>query len=274
MSPSDCVGVPWSELVDRIESGSLLARWAEHEPCLATIADVAMLVRVAHGSDCRSDADEVLAALVRRAASDGGNDLAAALLLCHLLANGTRALAIRLRDLSCEIDDLIAGALWIQIRTFPWQRRRRAIAQNLLLDTRRAVLQELCPHRRRDGTRWITVTAPADLADASSPALLGVGIGQAATANAAVRDLADLLDWALTRRVIAVRDARLLLDLVTAAHRTDARDHASRRGLNVRADVDDVAARWGTDERTVRRRRDRALLALRNARDAYLSEVA
>lgn len=274
MSPTDSLGVPWPELVDRIASERSLSRWAQREPGLSRFDGVSALVEVVHSNDRGSGGDEILAALVRCAAADGGDDHEAALLLCHLLANGTRALAIRLGDLSREIDDVVAGALWIQIRTFPWQRRRRAIALNLLLDTRRTVLRELCPHRRRDGTRWVTVWDPSDLAESSGHAGAPERLWPAEVGDDAESDLANVLVWALSRGVIAERDARLLLDLVAAARRTDARAHPSRRGLNVRADVDEVAARWGIDEKTVRRRRDRAVLALRNARATYLSEVA
>jgi DNA-binding CsgD family transcriptional regulator/tetratricopeptide (TPR) repeat protein len=54
--------------------------------------------------------DQILAALVRCAASVGADDRDAALFVSHLLENGSRLLAINLRDLSRDIDELVAGA--------------------------------------------------------------------------------------------------------------------------------------------------------------------
>jgi hypothetical protein len=162
------------------------------------------------------------------------------------------------------------------IRTFPWRRRTRAFAKSLLLDTRAAVLAELCPYRSRAGSTRVLLQEPALLTESHGRNFGGVlrpttgDVGDDSRA-----DLLDLLEWARDAGVIDQRDVALLLDLVAAAYLTDDRvDRAPRRGLNAAADVSMVAARCGVNEKTIRRRRDRALVALRDVRSDYLAAVA
>ncbi|HEY3713175.1 MAG TPA: hypothetical protein VGL39_01510 [Jatrophihabitantaceae bacterium] len=218
----------------------------------------------------------MLGALVRIATIDGGGDEDAAVLTAHLLGTGTGRLAVQLRDLSADIDELIAGALWIQIRTFPWRRRTRAYAKSLLLDTRTAVLAELRPYRSRAGSTRVVVQEPSLFAETSAPGMSSALGPQDGSGGADGRtDLLDLLGWAHASGAIDRSDAALLLDLVAAAHRTDAQaDRVPRRGLNAAADISLVAARWGVNEKTIRRRRDRVLGVLRDARGDYLAAVA
>jgi hypothetical protein len=272
MSPSDSIGLAWPDLVSRLSVRDCLNVWGVAEPVLRRFSEVSSLADTVRDIGNPAQSNAVLAALVRCAATDGGDDRDAALLVAHLLANGSRALAIKLRDLSPDIDALVAGALWIQIRSFPWKRRRRAIAQNLLLDTRRAVLRELCPNRRKDGSRWLSSADPVDLEriGGGAPPTFGEDLVE----DRAAADLVDLLTWALGREVIRQYDVQLLLDLVAASRLADDRGVVCRRGLNVASEVGHVASQWQVDEKTVRRRRDRALRALREAKDAYLSDVA
>ncbi len=123
---------PWPALTERVDPVHGLDRWAAAEPALAGIGTAGELAETVHNGGDPARADELLGALVRLAAVDGGNEEDAALLVAHLLGNGTRKLALQLRDLSADIDDLLAGELWLQIRTFPWRRRRRAYAKSLL----------------------------------------------------------------------------------------------------------------------------------------------
>ena len=74
-------------------------------------------------------------------------------------------------------------------------------------------------------------------------------------------DVVDLLLWAGGHGIAPLEDLLMLLDL------------ERRRGYGT-ATRHRVAHDLGINERTVRRRRDRALTALREASDAYLATVA
>lgn len=79
--------------------------------------------------------------LVNGAAPDGGNDVAAAAMLALALMPGACTLVNRLRTLGPEIDQIVAGKLWLEVRTFPW-RRLTKVSANIMLNARAGVLQE------------------------------------------------------------------------------------------------------------------------------------
>src|SRR5690606_40009859 len=81
----------------------------------------------------------ILAALVRLAAVTGHGDQFAARMVLQLLVPGAirlaRSLAAHGGDLAA-IEAAVFAELAILIRTYPWQRRPRSTAANLLLDCR------------------------------------------------------------------------------------------------------------------------------------------
>jgi hypothetical protein len=239
MSPTDSLGVSWPALTDRVEPANTLARWAATEHALAGVGTLDELAAIVHRGGNAARADELLGALIRLAALDGGDDEDAALLVAHLLANGTRKLALQVRDLSADIDDLLAGQLWLQIRTFPWQRRTRAYAKSLLLDTRLGVLAELRPYRTRAGHDPVLLVDPI-----STPAVDGPS------------------------------DAELLDRPFLHEHDLDEAGDGTHRGVNIAAEIADVAERHGVHAKTIWRRRARALTALQQASSDYLAAVA
>lgn len=248
----------WTELTDRLEGQQTLARWARAEPALAAVTsphELAVLLRP--GVDPHR-ADELLGALVRLAAADGHDDADAVLLLLHLLSDGAVALAARLSDLPGDVLALVVGELTAQVRAFPWRRRTRAYAANLLLDTKAALLRELRPHRTRRHPDAAEVLV--DPTDTRHAALLErqTAAGQPADEDL---DLVDLLVWAARTGVVDADDVALLLQV--EQDRYDGTPAQQR-----------IAASWGINERTVRRRRERTLAALRNARDSYLAACA
>jgi hypothetical protein len=286
MSPTESLGVTWPALTERVERRRALDRWAAAETGLAGIASLDALAEIVHHGQDPARADELLGGLVRLAAADGGGDEDAALVVAHLLANGTRKLALQLRNLSPDIDDLLAGQLWLQIRTFPWRQRRRAYAKSLLLDTRLAVLAELRPYRTRQRqTRVIVIDPVAGWTDdeparepASSPTGRK-GVLDRAHVEAHDQDtstLLDVLEWAQRSGVIDRADAALLLELVIAADETGSaeRTRSAGRSVNRTAEIAAVAARHGVHEKTIWRRRARALTALQAASGHYLAAVA
>lgn len=287
MSPTHLLGITWTELAARLVAGDALDCWARREPALRGLAGADHVAAIAHGGLDSDRTDALIGALVRLGAVDGGNEQDAALLVAHLLANGARKIALQLADLSADIDVVVAGALWIQIRTFAWRQRHRAYAKSLLLDTRHAVLAELRPYRSRAGIDMVIAADP-------TPSGLLTGFGRAthdplwaARADGlgsrlpgapgdvegqdAGTELAELLSWATRRGVISHSDAQLLTELTATAHLVDV---TARRGRNVAAEISRVATRHGVHERTVRRRRDRAMAALQSARADYLADVS
>ncbi len=86
----------------------------------------------------------------------------------------------------------------------------------------------------------------------------------------------DLLEWAQRTGVIDRADAALLIELMLAADGVNESDRraAPGRGLNRADEVSAVAARHGVHEKTIWRRRARALSALRDASGQYLAAVA
>jgi hypothetical protein len=236
-------------------------------------------------------ADEVLHALARRGAADGGDDVAAAGALAWALVPGARALAAqvtRMRLLGVRadmVDHLVAAELWLQIRGFPWQRLRK-VAANLLMNTRTGVLRELGVGRaaRRADRTWsqVVLVDPGSLRTTARAAGLGAagprlglsdtgaavdglvdgvldgldGHGEDAARAAAAR-LLEVLDWACGRGVIGGRDRSLLLSVVAAARCGDGPGE-----LTARRTVERVADDLGLCERTVRRRLGASVAAL------------
>jgi hypothetical protein len=285
MSPTESLGLTWLVLTDRVERRQALDRWAAAETVLAGIASLDALAEIVHHGQDPARADELLGGLVRLAAADGGDDEDAALVVAHLLANGTRKLALQLRDLSPDIDDLLAGQLWLQIRTFPWRQRRRAYAKSLLLDTRLAVLAELRPYRTRQRqTRVILIDPVASWTDddpARGPAGSPTGrTGVLDRAHVEAHDqdtstLLDVLEWAQRSGVIDRAEAALLLELVVVADAIGPTERARSAGsVNRKAEIAAVAARHGVAEKTIWRHRARALTALQAVSGRYLAAVA
>ena len=274
MSPTNASGIPWASWTDRLLGR--LEDWAELEPDLAGLGSLTELAGVVHEPGEPSRADAILGALVRIAAQDGGDDRDAALVVAHLLANGTRRMAFQLRDLSADIDTIVAGQLWLQIREFPCRRRTRAFAKNILLDTKRAVLAELRPYRDSYGQdRVLPVDFSLD-APGPAPSWLSRVLSQSFLDPQDQPDvyLADVLEWAQRTGAITAADAATLADLANADPLKSAGSRRKVRGVNSAAEILDLARRRGVSEKTIRRHRDRAVGSLRSVRSEYLAAIA
>ena len=238
----------WPALVDRLDSRGRTALWATQAPALTGLRTVDQLPALVAETVSPARADQVIGALVRLAAADGADDPDAVLVLIHLLSGGVHILAAKLAHLSDNIVTVVVGELTCQIRRYPWQRRTRAHAINLLLDTKQALLRgEL--RAGQPGQPQVLLVDPHDLA-----------FRHLDTADPDNADI-DLLLWAGGHGIAPLQDLLMLLDL------------EARRGYG-HAARHHVAHDLGINERTVRRRRDRALRALRQASDAYLATVA
>jgi len=143
MFPKQLMGLNWPALKDHVERSDRWRSWVAVEAVLAELNGLDEVVAIVENRSDPGRADAVLAALVRLGAVAGGNDLDAAQAVALLLTNGAGRLARQLGNLSGNIEEIVAGQVWLQIREFPCGRRRRAIAQNILMDARRAVLRDL-----------------------------------------------------------------------------------------------------------------------------------
>jgi hypothetical protein len=268
MSSMQHLGVTWPALTERVERSGRWPSWVAAEPVLASVAGLGEVAAIAADRADPGRADVLLAALVRLGAADGGNDADAAHAVALLLANGAGRLAGQLRNLSEDIEQMVAGQVWLQIREFPWRRRRRAIAQNILMDARRAVLADLgvdTASRRRGVVVILVDTIEAAATDCRSGILLH---HDHRSRSGEEPTLEGILQWATGNGVVRDQDAAILLELARLQMT------GAVRGLNSAAEISAVATRRGVNEKTVRRSRDRAVRSLVHAREAYLRECA
>ncbi len=250
MSRFDTVVGCWADLVIRLDRSRKVQTWHESVSGLEGVSSVEELPGVVGLNADRSAADAILGALVRLAAKDGGDDADAALVVVHLLRQGVDGLARRFSHRGPDVLALVVGELTCQIRSFPW-RTSRPYPGRLLLDTKHALWNgELRPIV--DGRRPYEafLVDPLEWGDRFTP-----------RPEAEDVDLVDLLSWAASSGVVEVEDLRLLVAL------------EEQRGYGNQA-RQTVADEWGINERTVRRRRDRALAKLRAATGDYLAIVA
>jgi hypothetical protein len=264
MFKDDVAAGSWDELAERVDHGGAIGRWARAEPALRGVATVAELAELTGPDGDRARADAVLGALIRTGSSRGGDDADALLLVLHLLSAGVAVIAAELADLHPTVLQLVVGELTVAVRSFGalgprgGGRRNRAFAANLLRDARRAVLRELRPHctpkRPHDSDILIdplNALRVNALFDLTIP-----GPGE----NGDL-ELVDVLQWAQHCGVAAEQDLRVLL----------AAEHARDRSTTAESQSH-IAAALGIHASTLRRRRERALRALRSAHRDYLDQ--
>jgi hypothetical protein len=219
-------------------------RWAAADHALTGLTGIEHITAVtAKGAD-PDRADEVVGALVRLAAGDGGDDADAVLLLLHLLSDGVLALAGRMPG-PLDLVPVIVAELTCQIRSFPWRRRTRAYAANLLLDTKHVLWREGAHHRAGNPEE---LTAPHSFHGHDREIHGNSGADEDL-------DLIDVLMWAAMTGVAPPNDLVMLL-LSERAPAGPGR-HA-------------VAREFGLHERALRRRRTKTLSVLQAASDRYL----
>ena len=240
----------WPALVDRLDRTHRPRTWAGHATALNDLQSVADLPALVARPADPAHADQVIGAFVRLAATDGADDPDALLVLLHLLSAGVHTLAAKLAHLSDDIVMVVVGELTCQIRRYPWRRRTRAHASNLLLNTKQALLRGELRPGLPDHPRLVVI----DPHDARR-------LVDTAQHDSDDIDVVDLLLWAGGHGIAPLEDLLMLLDL------------ERRRGYGT-GTRHRVAHDLGVNERTIRRRRDKALTALREASDAYLATVA
>jgi hypothetical protein len=206
-----------------------------------------------------AEADDVLHALAILGSPSGGDNLAAASVLAWALLPGACALAHRLYALSPRIDEVVAAQLWLEIRSFPWQRLHR-VAGNILASTRAGVLREygVRSQLQRTDKAWSSTR----LVDPSAN-FWARHVDRLDTLPSAGDELLELLEFARAANVITDADRKLLLLLVEAADRCGTtRISRGSAGLMSNAASAQVAIQAGLSPITVRRRARRIIDAL------------
>lgn len=243
---------PWGSLVDRLDRVDSLARWSRAEPALAVVAGIGELRALTEQQRDRRAADEIIGALIRLAAVDGGDDQDAAVVLLHLLRNGICRMAGRLAHRGPDVLALVVGEVTCGIRSYPWKRRTRSYAAGVLLDAKHVLWYgELAPLDDARNPAAAILIDPADLARATAER----------PARPAEIELLDVLLWAAASGAISVEDAQLLIDTGSG------RSCGAGTGTS-------AALAAGIPERTSRRRRQRTLTTLARVASDYLAAVA
>lgn len=238
-------------LLVRLDDEHLVSRWGSLEPDLSGLQSADKLL------DRWRDPDheyEVVAALVRLAAARDGQGETALQLVLHLLGPAIRHLAAQLDDLGHGVLDLVLAEMAAAIWRYGLNARRDSVIHGLRKEARKRALAELKP-----GNRYQPQVAPVLAPDW----LLQWWLDNQSYEQwrAADVQLEDVLVWAAGRGVPA-DELGLLLE-------------SERERDRYRSSADDrLASRLGITRRTLLRRRQRTLDALRALAPEYLADVA
>lgn len=295
-----------SQYLDLEDGGQLLdrareswAQWTEREPRLEVVGFDELRQWLVESPP--AEVDEVLHALATLAASDGGDDIAAAAALAWVLLPGACALTRKLRHLQGgDIQLLVAAQLWIEVRSFEW-RRLRKVAANVLHNTRTGCLRvagTASQTRRTDRTWsvahvidpnsffWVHLAAGersritvGDQGSARSgqigddvPSLWPTHLATTSPERLSHQEVAAVLSWACDNEVISESERELLLCLVEEAGKVaTGRFGRANYGLTANEISARVAPRCGLSPATVRRRVARSIQALSAAADRYVA---
>jgi len=242
MSVADYFGLDDPESPMMAEARAGWTRWCADEPNLAVVADLADL-RGWTRRAAREEKDRVLG----RMAEIATDDEAARIALVWLLLPGAIMLADGLRDLTPDIDELVAGQFWIEVARSD-RHPPRGVAKAILNGTRRAVLAELGvgSHGKAHDRVWsekVLLDRVEELAVQVEP--------ERADSH---EELVEVLDAALRDNAIDGTDIWLLHELAVAADAEDAPMRRGRCGLTSPALVDALARLRPEAARTLRRR--------------------
>ena len=259
----------WQEQAAAADESDRWGRWVACQPSLSAAGSAARLGQLVADRSDPARANAFLFALVRVGSAEGGIDPAAATFVASLLVPGGDRMARSLWSLGGEVEQIIAGQLWIQVRVYPWRARPGAVAKNVLMETRRAVLADFGADT---ATNVALVPLPppeiADVVDQHTPEL--------ADEPTADQVLLHVLVWARGRGILTAAAATLLWDLVVLASDSLPPSHrdSAARGAGSLAAAARAADSRGLSPRSVRRQRDRAVSRLRLVYDDYARDTA
>lgn len=196
------------------------------------------------------DTNDVLCGFAELAATDGYDDADAARVLAWAVLPAAGQLARLWRRALPDVDMHVAAALWIEVRTVPWQ-PPGLITGRVLRRTRAHLVSVTEPM----GGGWQRVSM--DQAERE--------LGVAPSCESSARELWALLEDGNNRGVISAADRELLLDVLTASEEERTWHGAGPASLVGDKVSDRVGPWWGVSGRTVRRRTGRAICALSHA---------
>lgn len=261
MSVAKCLGLHDVEGPAMVAAAAAWQRWCHQDPELAVVDDLLDVPGWTRRATTASK-DSLLVRLHWLAQVDAE----AASVLAWLLLPGATRLADGLRDLSPDIDALVAGELWLHVRSRPAE---RCVAATILRAVRRSLLAELGQAeaaQRRDRT-WANTT----LCD--NPGVLDLLAGVPELHADAVFEASLLVQSALRGGLLDVSDASLLQQLAGAAQERSAPGRRGRAGLTSPSVVEYVARYRPESVRSIRRRASILMDRLcRYAKDGCLVE--
>lgn len=263
MSTIRQVGVSPQQLDQRVEQ-ERWHQWCLAEPALRTVSCLAEARKLRGAAE-----DQILGALLRLASQHGGDDELAGVAVIHQLDNVVTGIARRTSHLTSEdIDGIIVGAMWEQIRTFNVAQKQH-FGASIFHATRRAVLAILLPDGVGKRARPLVMLDPQEWSFARASLVWSPQIDDSSEA------LANLLRWAMSEGLVDDSDVRLLLRLIEADRANPDIPKWNRGACSVAA-VTQLAEEEGVCLRSIRRARDRAIQRLRDAASEYLdlTEVA
>lgn len=252
MSVAKCLGVEDLDAPNMRELRAGWPRWRQISNDLPDVDDLKDLPRWMQGAE-PTQRDQVLTALRRIAEGDRRAYDA----LAWLLMPGAARVAGRITRLADEIDEVVAGRLWVQIcEQDPAD--DRYVAKRILDRVYRESMAELGVGdvaKRRDEAWAMTVLV--DAFDESIPA------GPTDDGAARREVLADLLQRGIESGKLAESDRDLLLDLAHAAEQIDAPGRRGRGGLMTPSVTQLVEEAHGMSARSIRRNTAGAIKATR-----------
>ena len=252
--------------------------WQERHAPLRSVDDLDAL-KEATRRLTPAESNELLLALAELGSPDGGNEAAATAALVWLLLPGAGNLARRLRRalpglLSGEIDQLVAGQVWIHARTLRASPQRPGwCAATVLRNAERSIRQELGIHPLSDRALRDSMRVGVG---SECEAALGRVLDASSPASPAAVELREVMEGAIRAGGICAVEADLLLDVAQHADTIAADVPAGRSasGLATEAVCVEVARRRGCSPRSIRRRTHVALVKLRGATEQSLGRSA
>jgi hypothetical protein len=252
MSVAKCLGVDDINAPNMRELRAEWPQWRQMSSDLPDVDDLKDLPRWMQNAE-PTQRDDVLTALRRIAEGDRR----AYIVLAWLLMPGTSRIAGRIRRLADEIDEVVAGQVWVQICEHD-PADDRYVAKKILDRVYRESMAELGVGdlaKRRDEAWAMTVLV--DAFDESIPA------GSADDGAVSKEVLTDLLQRGIDSGKLVESDRDLLLDLAHAAEQIDAPGRRGRGGLMTPSVTQLVEEVHAMSSRSIRRHAAGAIKAIR-----------
>lgn len=242
MSVADYFGLDDPESALMTEARAGWVRWCAEAPDLEVVDDLTDLRAWTRRAEREAKAD-----VFGRLAEVAQTEDAARAALVWLLLPGAINLADGLRDLTADIDGLVAGQLWIEVSRSHLH-SPCGLAKAVLNSTRRAVLAELGvgSHGWQRDRAWSQTVLLERFEEQAVPVEPDRGDSY--------DELIEVLDAALRDNAVGGIDIWLLHELAVAASAADAPMRRGRCGLTSPALVDEIARRRPEAARTLRRR--------------------